>query len=90
MSARSQASGEMPNRAHAPAARRNLRVTFENLSSPASAPPWLEAGSPSFKRSNLSQAVIDIGAMLFGLLLVASVALGVGASIIILFCGYCR
>lgn len=95
MMARRGAGGGLPVPCGAPVApaggdRRNLRIAFENLSTPAEPAPRLEAGGPPLKRSNLAQAVIHIGAMLAGFLLVSSAAVGVGASIVILFCGQCR
>lgn len=59
-------------------------------SSSATAPPWLEAARPALKRSNLAQAVIDVSAVLWGLLVVASASIAVGASFVILLCGNCR
>ncbi|MDB5608120.1 MAG: hypothetical protein JWP25_5020 [Bradyrhizobium sp.] len=92
MTARRGTGGGMPVPCGAPAAggdRRNLRVSFKNLSAPAPGPD-IESGRAAFKRSNLTQAVIDIGALLFGFLFLCSFAVGTGAAFVILFCGNCR
>jgi hypothetical protein len=65
--AHAQGGGEAP---------RNLRMVFETLSAPAEAAPRLDAGSPPLKRSKITQALIDIGALLFGCLFVASASVG--------------
>jgi hypothetical protein len=79
--ATAQGGGEAP---------RNLRIAFENISAPAEPAPRLEAGGPPLKRSKFTQAIIDIGAVIFGCLFIASASVGTGAAIVILFCGNCR
>ncbi len=94
MTARDQASGEMPSRAHAQAGgdhRRNF-ISFERVDAWRDLNSAFETGEPAgppLERGKILQSAIDILAMSWSVLFVVSVPVCFAASIFILFCGRC-
>jgi len=64
----------MPGHAHAPRRWRNLIPVFDGLA----------PGAP-FERSKIFQALIDVGALIFGVFFLCVAASSIGASFYILF-----